>query len=705
MPAFIVLNGGVMLAALAVAARLELQGSAGALGLRTLAGFLILIHSSVLLAGLLGHLTPAGLAIPVVGAAVVAGVAWTGGAAPGTPPGGNDAAPGTPATPLTPASLFAPLAAVATSAIWAWPHVREATRLWVWDDYTYHMVYPALWVRDHAIAAATPAQAFTMQAWYPLSASVVATWFMVPFAHAREEALAWVSLAGVFYAGLVIAGAATLSWRLRCRRGAWAVPVVLFATSQRTAIMASSFSDADLAQAACLFAALVSSVPRGESERRGEVWADAAYAGLLSGLALGIKISAAAPAMVVLLAMALRAGALRTPRVARARGIGAIALIFAAFWAATGGYWYARNVLYTGNPVYPAAFLAWPGATFPETTLREYGHRYGAPRALADAATVYLNWPPLHAWLALAGLVGLGAWLVARRSSVTRPKRYFACTALAVAASVLTLLPAAPFSAGNAMTFRSGFVHWDSMRYVAILLFLGWAALGVLVNAGAGAGRRPTLAAILIAAAGVMASGLPRLVPLLAATALLTAGVLARLPRSAMASLRLRAAVASAAALGGAALIIWSHDAKAAATRAALYGEPFFGAAAAVLDRQPPGTRLAVFGDQWVYPAFGDRLQLRPVRLDRDGDVATLPVADAMEPGELTVAPAVFRSRLAAAGVDVVVVVRQPHPGRSDVLPSQHAALAATGGELLYRDRAVAIWRVGARGATASRPE
>ena len=156
---------------------------------------------------------------------------------------------------LTPAALFAPLAAVAAGAAWAWPQLFEATRLWVWDDYTYHMVYPALWLREHAIAAATPAQAFTMQAWYPLSASVVATWFMVPFPDARGEALAWVSLTGLLYAGIVAAGAATLCRRLGCRRGAWAVPVVLFATSHRTAIMAGTFSDADLAQAALLFGA------------------------------------------------------------------------------------------------------------------------------------------------------------------------------------------------------------------------------------------------------------------------------------------------------------------------------------------------------------------------------------------------------------------------------------------------------------------
>jgi hypothetical protein len=326
-------------------------------------------------------------------------------------------------------------------------------------------------------------------------------------------------------------------------------------------------------------------------------------------------------------------------------------------------------------------------------------------RAVVDALEVYLNWPRAHAWLALLGLGGLAAWFVARRASLTRSQRYFACTALAVTVSVLAPLPATPFSAGNSMTFQSGFVHWDSMRYVAIVLLLGWAALGVLVNAGASAGHRRTLAAILIAAVGVMASGAPWLILALAAAALLGAAVLARLPGFATASVRVRVLAVGVGVMAVTAIIVWSHDAKTTASRVAFYGEPLFGAAAAVLDRQPAGTRLAVFGDQWIYPAFGDRFHLRPVRLDRDGDVATAPIADAMEPGDRTVDPAAFRSRLDASGVGLVVIVRQPHPGRSASFPTQHAGLeSAADVQLLHRDRAVAIWRLAAGAATAARP-
>jgi hypothetical protein len=696
---FLGLNGGAVLAALVLAVALGLGGRPSRLLLGSLGGYLVIVHSTVLVAGLGGQLTVSGLALVLGG--VLAAALWLVRQMRSDRAGLDVERPDDDPR-FTAAALFAPIAAVVCGVLWTWPHLFHATRLWVWDDYTYHMVYPALWLQERTIAAVTPAQAFTMQAWYPLSAGLVSTWFMVPVHGARGEALAWVSLTGLLYAGIVAAGAAELFARLGCRRGAWAVPVVLFATSSRMAVMASSFSDADLAQASALFGALVFAMPRGEAENRRDVVVDTWYAGLLSGIALGVKVSAAPQALIVLLATALRAGMPGEAVSARVRAAARTALVFVVAWAATAGYWYARNVIHTGNPLYPAAFLAWPGATFPETTLLEYGRQYGLRRAVTDALAVYLSWPFLHAVLAVIGLVGLAGWLIVTRSSSTRPRRYFAGGTVSIAAAVLILLPAAPYSAGNAMTFRSGFVHWDSMRYVALLPMLGWMALGFLLDAGAGARRGRTLAAVVITTAAWLTPG-NALPGSGVALVVLTLGVvvLARLPLSAstakLGTVRRRTLAVGVAALVVAGIVAATHGAKATATSAALYREPLFGAAAAVLDRQPAGTRVAVFGDQWIYPAFGDRAHLRPIRLDRDGRVATAPMGAEMEPGEVGVDPATFRANLRASGVEVVVVVRQPHPGRMAGLPTQHAALEAAGGaRLLYRDAAIAVWRLGA---------
>jgi hypothetical protein len=665
----LVLNAG----ALFVAIRLSLAAGSGVrysrLLLSTLSGYVVVIHTFVLLAGLLGWLTISGLAAVVAAAVAVAW--WLGRSRVDEP----TRAAGV--STFTPAMLFAPVLAAITAVAWMWPHLVDATRLWIWDDYTYHMVYPALWLQERAIAAVTPAHAFTMQAWYPMSAGVVATWFIVPFSAARGDSLAWVSLTGPVYAGIVISGAAELAGRLGSRPFAWAIPVVLFATSQRTSVMASSFSDADLALAAALFGALAFAIPRSVDESARVIAIDAWYAASLTGLAVGVKASAVPTAIIVLLVMVLRA---------RRRVATRIVAIFAVSWIVMAGYWYARNVVHTGNPVYPAAFLSQPGTTFPLTTLREYAQHYGVGRTVGDAVSVYLDWPKLHGALAVIGLVGLAGWLVTVRVK-TRSERSFAFAMLAIVVVTLGLLPITPFSAGNAMTFVSGFVHWDSMRYVALLTILGWVALGFLVGAGVHPSR--TIVAIAITAAAVLA-GLPRSAAMVFALAV-PGAVIAALVRP-HATRRLASAALVIGVLIAAALGAWQHGAKSAATAAAFHREPLFGAAAAALDRLPDGTRVAVFGDQWIYPAFGDRYHLIPVRLDGDGRIATRPVGDAMAPGPLTVDPPTLWGNLTASRVDVVAVVHLPHPGRSPEWPQQHRVLEALGARLLHRDGAVAIW-------------
>ena len=634
-----------------------------------MSGYVVVIHTAVMFAGLLGWLTIAGLAAVI--AAAVAGAWWLARSRV------DDATSAAGVSAFTPAMLFAPVLAAITAVAWMWPHLVDATRLWIWDDYTYHMVYPALWLQERAIAAVTPAHAFTMQAWYPMSAGVVATWFMVPFSASRGDSLAWVSLTGPVYAGIVISGAAELAARLGSRPFAWAIPVVLFATSQRTGVMASSFSDADLALAGALFGALAFAIPRSVDESARVIAIDAWYAASLTGFAVGIKANAVPAAVIVLLVMVLRARCCATTRIVPA---------FAVSWIVMAGYWYARNVLHTGNPVYPAAFLSQPGTTFPLTTLREYAQRYGVARTVDDAVSVYLNWPKFHGALAVIGLVGLAGWLVGVRAK-TRSERSFAFATVAIVAVTLGLLPITPFSAGNAMTFVSGFIHWDSMRYVALLTILGWVALGFLVGAGVHPSR--TIVAIAITAAGVLA-GLPRSAAMVFALAVPGAVIAALVRRRAgwrLAPVALVTGVLIAAALGA-----WHHGAKSAATAAAFHREPLFGAAAAALDRLPDGTRVAVFGDQWVYPAFGDRYHLVPVRLDGDGRIATSPVGDAMAPGPLTVDAPTLWENLTASRVDVVAVVHLPHPGRSPEWPQQHRALETLGARLLHRDSAVAIW-------------
>ena len=219
MVTLVLLNGAAALAAILVALAAPGPGGAAQLFFAAICAYVIVVHSAVLLAGLAGHLTVGGAAV-LLAVAVALG-AWRARRAPEQSP-----VPPAAQARFAAASVFSLLAAVAAGVVWVWPHLFEATRLWIWDDYTYHMIYPALWLRDHAIAAPSPSHAFTMQAWYPLAASAVAAWFMLPFDGARGEALAWVSLTGPLYAAMVAAGAAALLGRLGCRPGSWAPAVV-----------------------------------------------------------------------------------------------------------------------------------------------------------------------------------------------------------------------------------------------------------------------------------------------------------------------------------------------------------------------------------------------------------------------------------------------------------------------------------------------
>jgi hypothetical protein len=815
MVTFILLNGAAGLLAVLIARTTPAGDGRGAVALATLSAYLLVVHSTVLASGLAGRLTPAGAFVLFAAALfAAAGLARRPGRAargqashpalePPPSAGADEPAPGG-RPPLTVAEMYAVAAAVSAGAVRAWPHLWDATRLWIWDDYTYHMVYPALWLREGTLAAVSPAQSFTMQAWYPLGASLVAAWFMLPFHGVRGDALAWVSLTGVLYAAIIACGAAALLSRLGCRPGAWAVPVLLLVTSRRIGVMASSFSDADLAMAATLFAGFAFAVPRGAADTgRGER-ADAWYAALLTGLAIGIKVSAAVPALVVL-AMAIaraasapaeRAAAGRrgdaeprdrdrsASRAARMRRTAVTASIFAASWSLTGGYWYARNALHTGNPLYPAALLFWPGSDFPDTTLREYARQYGLARTAADALVVYLDWPRFHALAAATALLGLAGWLLRRRSGATRWQAHFGLGALAITAAMLVALPGLPYSAGNAMTFRSGFIHWDSMRYVALLPVLGWVAAGFLLDGGASRWRAIAMVAIVsvalltsddpllrrptwllaLAAAAVVGAALGRAAGSAAGGRVRSAAgravgsVLGRALESATGGAigseaargqrrhvprlrrRLHGALAlrvrhpgarvgqrragstfsgsvaprqspptprhgrsgAAMAILLAALVLWRHDAKSAATAAAIHREPLLGGAAAALDRHPAGTRVAVFGDQWVFPSFGALGHLTPVRLDGDGRVATGLIGDAMQPGPLTSDPQAFVANLRAARVGLVVVLHLPHPGRSPERPGQEAALKnAIGVRLAYRNDAVTVWTI--EGVTSAR--
>src|SRR5262245_42558060 len=127
---FLVLNGLAVFVSAVVADAGRDDDRAGGWLLRCLSVYLVLVHSVVLVAGLVGHLPRGGLAILLLAAAMAGALRLT------RAPNRHARSPAAGAG-FTAVTLFSPLAAIASGIIWTWPHLLEATRLWIWDDYTY----------------------------------------------------------------------------------------------------------------------------------------------------------------------------------------------------------------------------------------------------------------------------------------------------------------------------------------------------------------------------------------------------------------------------------------------------------------------------------------------------------------------------------------------------------------------------------------
>src|SRR5215831_8482855 len=108
---FLVLNAGALLVALLVSRAAGLGERTSRLLLGTLAGFLGIVHTSVLLTGLTGHLTVHAVGVLLAGALVL--ILWRSRPAP---PPRVVAERGSAFTPVT---LLLPLAALSSAVVWA----------------------------------------------------------------------------------------------------------------------------------------------------------------------------------------------------------------------------------------------------------------------------------------------------------------------------------------------------------------------------------------------------------------------------------------------------------------------------------------------------------------------------------------------------------------------------------------------------------
>ena len=342
-----------------------------------------------------------------------------------------------------------------------------------WDDHIYHLSFPAHWLHAHRLQTLVPPRGDPSCAFYALNAQIIYFWAMLPFGktdYAVRLAPIIVLLATVIH---LMSAAASL----RARRLGLAVVPLLVATfpflngpfRRMPGIFHSGALGSDH-MLSMFAAAAVAMLLRWIQRCR---LSDAVCFGAALGLMAGTKFHGAAYALLLLAPFiwSACAHALRTsPRSGPVRraGLGVVLCLFFAFLL--GGFCYTRNLVNTGNPVYPAEVRIFGRVIFPGPRSTEVyqTHPFHADKELnTGAVRRYLG--PL--WEAMAVLCIVGCVLVVLRSPWT----------VGIPRCVTLLLP---FLIFGAMVAISPF-RWIRFGYAGIILL----PLGPAVVAGAVEGR------------------------------------------------------------------------------------------------------------------------------------------------------------------------------------------------------------------------
>jgi hypothetical protein len=233
----------------------------------------------------------------------------------------------------------------AALALQAWTGLHRTTFLY--DTLSYHLHVPATWMHDRRISIVPAVFGDPSSGYAPANLEL---WFLFLMAPLRSDYLAGIGqlpLAVLAAAAVIATIRDTGSFRLTALTGALAFILIPEVWGQMPTAMT------DLGFAAFLLASLPFSIRlwNATAPRR----ADLLTVAVAVGLAAGTKYAAAT--------LALPFAALAVLAWLRARPLdlrgGAAALALAL---ATGGFWYIRNAIVAGNPLYPVAL---PGLPLP----------------------------------------------------------------------------------------------------------------------------------------------------------------------------------------------------------------------------------------------------------------------------------------------------------------------------------------------------
>ncbi len=544
-----------------------------------------------------------------------------------------------------------PLPALAVAGIacgWsAWTVLGSGT-VFGFDDLTYHAVSPAWWLQAEALVLAP----FNYQAYYPMNAELAALWFMLAHridAHANLAMLVWL--------GILVAAWAVHARRLGQMPLFTAAAMACFLFSPEIQERLPYFTSGDLAMAGLISAMLAFTWVPGEN---GRAVARAFLSGLAGGLAVGMKPTAAPHVIIAGIAWVVRRRSGGSTVLARvsAFSLGVVLM---------GSFWYFRNLVLTGNPLFPAEMGPFEGPfsreAQAETSLapmmiRGWAHENMWLRFFEE----YLAWPLPLGLLALAGL-GIGAWAAFRNRDATRRghlRLLAGCGLLFV-----LMFPMQPFSA---TVNRPDAPPFFLVRYVTFPFLVGLMLLPSVLSHRTREG------------AASAAIGCPRVLGLLAGFVVLSCIALST-PRRAAATTE----------------NLFAYQESLRPGREAFEGLP--DGTRVVLDSYDPPSHAL------MYPLFGRRLQLRPLAVNKDG-TARLPLHDSwrtapsswwweFDPGKKRPAGRGPLAVLAEQGAQVLILQDWPLRSRNrGPTPMRWAAKRLGPERLFYSDDTTEIWKL-----------
>jgi hypothetical protein len=266
------------------------------------------------------------------------------------------------------------------------------------DAPIYHLYFAARWWQAGRLFLVPVPFGENAATYFPAGGDVVFAWLFVGWG---GDTLAKVGQFPFLVLAAVAVG--TLAREVGCRRDAAALAACLFATSTPLALFSFEGNVDTIFVAGYLIAVLFSL----RAERGAEATASRALGALAAGLAWGTKPTATVfvPPLLVLVA----AGVMIRRRPGWRRELGLVAVLSLL----PCGFWFARNALLTGNPLYPldVPLLGWVGWYGPGVMERSQYHiPRGDVRALGDIVLSVFDPRLVPLWLAgIAGAWRIGA--------------------------------------------------------------------------------------------------------------------------------------------------------------------------------------------------------------------------------------------------------------------------------------------------------